>query len=248
MKLYRDYAKGDWLDILSLHVHQVPKSMIIHGEWEPHENLKYWTHFFGEKAILPKWNTVIGSYKDRMIGFSNVYGSPMAANIVHQFAGAGTDLFIQSGYIGGLSDEIKYGDIIIVSEVELGEGVSKQYAPHFRTLKTKSELVQMAVMFCEQENIRYHVGKIHSTSSLLVETEEDITNWSQDGCLGVEMECGTTFAVAASFNKRAIGLFQISDHLIHGDSVFFSNEERDFIERETDEVIRKIALYLAEKG
>ncbi|WP_026671866.1 phosphorylase family protein [Alkalihalobacterium bogoriense] len=85
----------------------------------------------------------------------------------------------------------------------------------------------MAVTFCEKENIK---------------------KWSQDGYLGVEMECGTTFAVCASFTKRAIGLFQVSDQIIHGDSVLYSNEEKDFIKSATNEVIRRLALHLTAKG
>ncbi|WP_010095522.1 purine or other phosphorylase family 1 [Ornithinibacillus scapharcae] len=61
------------------------------------------------------WNTVIGNYDGKRIGFANVYGGPSAAVTAHRYAVLGTENFIQTGYFGGLSHEVQYGDILIVT-------------------------------------------------------------------------------------------------------------------------------------
>ncbi|AEN90483.1 Purine or other phosphorylase family 1 [Priestia megaterium WSH-002] len=98
MKLYGDFEKEDWLNVLKLSEKELPNAFIIHGEWGFQDNISLWKEILSTNVHMPKWNTVIGKFKNRNIGFANVYGSPMASNIVHQFAGSGTDLFIQTGY------------------------------------------------------------------------------------------------------------------------------------------------------
>lgn len=65
------------------------------------------------------------------------------------------------------------------------------------------------------------------------------------GHLGVDMETATTLAVARKFNRSAIGLLNLSDHIIQGDTLYSYSKERDLIKTETDEKIREITLYLS---
>lgn len=142
LKLYGNFTKTDWLAVLGGKEDRIPLSFIIHGEWNHEENIKLWKEMIKEEIWLPKWNTVIGKYKEKNIGFANVYGSPVAATITHQFAFAGTNQFIQTGYFGGLSFEINYGDILIVSEAKMQDGVSHWYLPNNKTVKSDEGLLQ----------------------------------------------------------------------------------------------------------
>jgi purine-nucleoside phosphorylase len=245
MKLYGEFTKQDWLNALDIEEDKTPLSFIIHGEWNHEENLTLWKNTLKDENCLPKWNTVIGKYNGANIGFANVFGSPMATNITHQFASIGTELFIQTGYFGGLSFDVEYGDILIVTEAEMEDGVSHWYLPNNKYVKSDERIVNVTIDYCEKKGYRYVTGTVLSTSAMLLETKEMINEWALKGHLGVDMESATTLAVAKKFNKQAICLLNLSDHLIQGDTLYSYTKERELIEAETDEKIRDIALYLA---
>ncbi len=245
MKLYGDFTRQDWVQMLGVNENQIPLSFIIHGEWNHEDNLKIWNEILKEEGWNPKWNTVIGKYRGINIGFANVFGSPMATTIVHQFGISGTERFIQTGYFGGLSQDVKYGDILIVTQAEMQDGVSHWYLPNETIVKSDESLVNAAIDYCEKKGYSYSTGSVVSTSAMLLETKEMINGWASNGHVGVDMETATTLAVAKRFNKRAIGLLNLSDHLIHGDTLFSYTKQREEMEAETDEKMRDLALHLA---
>lgn len=245
MKLYGDFTKEDWLKSLQIEEEQIPTSFVIHGEWEHNYNLKLWSEILKDEIWLPKWNTVVGNYNDTKIGFANVYGGPMATNITHQFGAAGTDLFIQTGYYGGLTHDVKYGDIFIVTEAGMQDGVSHWYLPNQDVVKADERIVNAAIDYCERKGYSYSTGSVISTSAMLLETVEMVNSWANNGYLGVDMETATTLAIAKKFNKKAISLLNLSDHIIQGDTIYSYTKDREELEIETDEKIRDVALYLS---
>ena len=174
-----------------------------------------------------------------------MYGSPIAATITHQFASAGTNVFIQTGYFGGLSFDVDYGDILIVSEAEMQDGVSPWYLPNNKTVKSDDRLLHKTIDYCEMKGYKHVVGSVLFTSAMLLETQEMINNWALNGHLGVDMETATTFAVAKRFEKKAISLLNLSDHIIAGDTLSSYKKERALSEAKTDEKIRDMARYLS---
>jgi len=245
MKLYGDFTKEDWLNTFNVEETQIPFSFIIHGEWNHDLNLKMWNDILKEEVWLTKWNTVIGKYSGTNIGFANVFGGPMAATIAHQFGSTGTNQFIQTGYFGGLSNDVKYGEIFIVTEAGMQDGVSHWYLPDQETVKSDEKLVDEAINYCEKKGYSYSTGSVISTSAMLLETVEMVSKWASNGFLGADMETATTLAVAKKFNKKAIGLLNLSDHLIQGDTLYSYTKDREELEAEIDEKIRDVAIHLS---
>ncbi|WP_238446483.1 hypothetical protein [Alkalihalophilus pseudofirmus] len=112
-------------------------------------------------------------------------------------------------------------------------------------MKSDPELVALAVKYCENKGYSYTTGSIYSTNTLLLETKGLIKAWARKGCIGVDMETAVTIAAAKYFNKRAVGLLTLSDHLINGDTLYTYTEDREAVEVLTDERVREVALYLA---
>ncbi|MFD2042968.1 nucleoside phosphorylase [Ornithinibacillus salinisoli] len=247
MKLYGEFTKEDWIKTLKIEEENIPNTFILHGEWEHEWNMDTWKNILVNEQWLPTWNTVIGEYNNRPLGFANVFGGPLASMIAHRFAIVGTKNFIQTGYYGGLSRNIQYGDILIATSAYMEDGVSQWYLPGETTVHADTELVQAAVAYCESKGYRYVTGSVFSTSAMLMETSDLVKDWSEDGHIGVDMETATTFAIAKKFNRKAIGLLNLSDHIIEGDTFYAGNEEFKQIEEEIDRRIREISLYLAEK-
>lgn len=243
--VYKEFTKAEWLDALGMVEDEVPQSFIIHGEWEHYENLEWWKERL-QDSVFPKWNTVIGKYRGKRIGFANVYGSPMAVNISHPFAAAGTDVFIQTGYFGGISNDVQYGDILIVAEAEIHDGVSQHYLPGYVRVRSDDQLVRKAVHYCEEKGYSYVIGSVISISSFHVETEEMIKNWASRRHVGVDMETASTLTVAKKFRKKAISLLNLTDHLLRGDHLYHYTKKREQLEAKTDERIWELALHLAD--
>ncbi|MBO8155695.1 MAG: uridine phosphorylase [Bacillaceae bacterium] len=241
--VYSEFTKNEWLDALGMRENQIPESFIVHGEWSPDENLKWWQAKL-QDPVLPKWNTVVGRYQGKQIGFANVYGSPMATNIIHPFASAGTETFIQTGYFGGLTNRVNYGDILIVTEAEMKDGVSHYYLHGNNRVHSDEQLIEKAVHYCEKNGYSYVLGSVVSISSFHVETTEMIRNWAAENFIGVDMETACTLAVSKKFNRKGISLLNLTDHLIQGDHLYDGTEERERLEAETDDKIRDLALYL----
>ncbi len=57
-------------------------------------------------------------------------------------------------------------------------------------------------------------------------------------------ESAVTLAAAKKFNKKAVSLLILSDHLLKGDTFYTYTKEREELEAEIDKRIRDIALYL----
>ncbi|QDP41061.1 phosphorylase family protein [Radiobacillus deserti] len=245
MKLYGDFSKEDWLDVFKVSENQIPSSFIIHGEHDHAENLKNWQDLLIEEIWIPSWNSMVGKYENTLLGFANVYGGPMAATIVHRFSVMGTNTWIQTGYFGGLSPDIQYGDILIVTAAEMKDGVSNWYLPSSNIVQSDPILVDAAVKFCEEKGYKYKKGTIFTTGAIMVETEKMVQDWAANGHVAVDMETATTLAVASYFNKQAIAILNLSDHLIKGDTFYHENRDREKIEDETDQKIKELALHLA---
>ncbi|UFT98320.1 uridine phosphorylase [Radiobacillus kanasensis] len=247
MKLYGDFTKRDWLKALDIREEQIPGAFVIHGEHEHDHNIKEWTGILKPIQWLPSWNSIVGSYEGNQIGFANVYGGPMAATVVHRFSVMGTSKWIQTGYFGGLSHEVDYGDILIVTAAEMKDGVSDWYLPNQQIVYSDEQLVNAAVRFCEENGYNYKKGTILTTGAIMVETQSMVNDWAEKGHVAVDMETATTLSVASYFGKKAIAILNLSDHLIKGDTFYHEDEERDQMEEETDRRIKELALHLATK-
>lgn len=46
MKLYGDFEKEDWLNVLKLSEKELPNAFIIHGEWGFQDNLSLWKEIY----------------------------------------------------------------------------------------------------------------------------------------------------------------------------------------------------------
>jgi uridine phosphorylase len=245
MKLYGDFTKEDWKKSLKIEEKYIPDTFILHGEWEHQENLELWKNILTTDQCLPEWNTVIGDHQEKKVGFSNVFGGPSAAITDHLFATLGTEKFIQTGYFGGLSHDVNYGDILIVTGAYMEDGVSQWYSPGETMVYADHALIEAAINFCEKKGYRYVTGSVFSTSAMYMETAEMVKDWSEDGHLGVDMETATTFAIAKYFKRRAVGLLNLSDHIMKGDTFYTTTEEIRQTMEETDNRIRELALYLS---
>ncbi|GAK10408.1 hypothetical protein [Geomicrobium sp. JCM 19039] len=240
MALYGEFKKEDWLRSLNLQESDIPTATIIHGEFLHETNLLYWEGTLNHSRA-PAWNLRFGTMNNKNIAYANVYGSPMAATVVHPLAICGCERFIQTGYFGGLQADLTYGEVLLVTSAEKDDGVSDKYGP----AKTSPALLEAAQAFCEENNIAYRLGSIVTTGSYIYETSPMIERWAAVGHTGVEMEAAATLAIAAQYGREAIAVLSMSDHLPSQHTFYNATEERAELEEQAEENVRRIAKHLA---
>jgi len=151
----------------------------------------------------------------------------------------------KDGYCGGLTANLKYGEVLIVQSAMSEDGVSDQYFPDQSEFFSSPALVAEAQKILNAEKFPYQPGKIITTSAMFLETERAVQAWSDKGFIGVDGETATTLAVASKFGAECISLLTCSDNLALGDNYYEVDSKREVAEASAFEKIQNLALRLA---
>lgn len=145
-------------------------------------------------------------------------GGPSASIAMEELVKVGAEVFIRVGTCGGMSLDVKGGDLVIATGAIRMEGTSKEYAPiefpAVADFKVMNALVQAA------DNLGYtkHTGVVqckdsfygqHSpeTKPVSYELQNKWEAWKRLGCLASEMESAALFVVASYLNVKVGSIF-----------------------------------------
>ena len=138
-------------------------------------------------------------------------GGPSTAIAVEELAACGVHTMIRIGTCGGISMDVRSGDLVIASGAVRQDGTSREYAPiEFPAVPTTSVLFAL-VEAAQNQNRTAHVGVVQSKDSFYGqhspnrmptsgELNEKWQAWKRLGVLASEMEASTLFTVGASLN------------------------------------------------
>ena len=144
---------------------------------------------------------------------STLPGAPSAAFYIESFfCHSPAKLAVGVGYVGGLQADIELGDIVIPNYAYRGEGTSKYYFDEKYEAKPFKKLFERLVENTRKEGFEPHVGKIYTTDSFHMETEEFIKKLNKEGYLGIEMEVSALFSIADWHKKCAAAILVVTDN------------------------------------
>lgn len=255
--MYRELSKKEWLKLLLLpedfrvdgalvagagvaekEIEKrdfVIKSMNLNVEIE-----KINHRFFDSVDILVidgkrYWFDVVygGAYLSETLGFASMFGSKR-------------NIFI--GSCGGLSMDMKSGDIVIPTYSYGDESTTRMYQrdvennKHYSNEKLNKEIKDLI-----PDKYRIHSGPIMTCQAMLAETKEDVSGWSKEGYTGVEMETSTFFAVSNYYDIPSSAILHVSDNLLHEEYVGSEQHEkarpfRDEVQIEKYKVAFKVLM------
>ena len=146
-----------------------------------------------------------------MLGFTGTYkGNPVSVmgtgmgipsigiyswELIHNY---GVKKLIRVGSIGAMQEDIELHDVIVASSASTDSNFLSQY------------------------NLP---GSYAPSSDIFYNFDQSVNErWAHMGVLGVEMESAALYAPAAEAGVDALGLFTVSDNLVHGTKL--SAEER----------------------
>lgn len=139
---------------------------------------------------------------------------------------------IRVGTAGGMSPKVRVGDVVIATGAHTDSSVVATRIPGITFAAVAShELVAAAIAASAErregeEDVTFHTGTVISRDRFYGNPAEQTDALVSYGCLGVEMEAAGLYAAAAEFDRQALAVLTISDHLFDQASDM-SSEERE---------------------
>ncbi|HKY08756.1 MAG TPA: hypothetical protein VJQ55_10960 [Candidatus Binatia bacterium] len=169
--------------------------------------------------------------------------APDTAITTEILCGAGAEALIRVGSCGSLQENVRIGDLVIVTGALRGDGTSRYYvAENFSTV-AHGDVIDALKKAADSLGTRYHLGWIFTTDALFQETPELIQQLNEQNISSIDMVTSTFLTIAQVRGKKAGAVLAVSDECLHGkfgfrDPQFFEAEQK------TIEVARKALQYL----
>lgn len=172
-----------------------------------------------------------GTYKGQRV---SVQGTGMGIPSMMIYAeelitGYNVKNLIRVGTAGGMQKDVKVRDVILAQGATTDSAVvmntfngQVQFAPI-----ADFELLKTAYDSALEQGMKVKVGNILSADRFYNE-ELDKKKLADYGVLATEMEAAGLYTLAAKYNRRALAILTISDHLITGEETTSDERETTF--------------------
>ena len=168
-----------------------------------------------------------GLYKGKRVSVQGTgMGIPSISIYVNElFRDYNVKRAIRVGTAGALREDVKIKEIVIALSASTDSGANNVRFGYRNYAPTASwNLAKTAWDIAEAKGFGPKAGPIVSSDMFYTEDPEEWKLWAKFGCLAVEMEAAELYTLAAKYNREALALLTISDHLVTGEQT--SSEER----------------------
>lgn len=245
-RMITDISPQEWLAALKMPVDDIPDLVVVEGSWWREQRTRWRLGYLSRVRELAFPDMYWGRWKDRKVVFSCAYGAPRTVEVVHIFSAIGARLCVQVGTCGGLQSHLRTGDVILPTSVLACEGVAKAYGAIDMTFGSR-EWLDRAKSLLEARGHTTYLGPHVTSTSLMTETADMVQGWHEAGCLSVDMETATTYAVSRHFGVPAVAMLVVWDDVIAGKRFLdpLSIEETTALDR-ANRSVYEVALELSE--
>jgi len=184
-----------------------------------------------------------GTYKGKTV---SVMGSGMGVPSIGIYSYELYNFFdvetiIRIGSCGALQENVNLYDVIIAQGASTNSSYVEQYniPGHFAPL-ADFDLILKAKQKADEIGANTHVGNILSSDTFYNADSTFNEKWQRMGILGIEMESAALYLNATYANKKALGIFTVSDHILRDEATTAEERQNSFTQR------MEIALEIAE--
>ena len=136
---------------------------------------------------------------------------------------------IRIGSCGGMQPAVKVRDVIIAMTASSLSTPSSAILKEFNFAPSADyALLRSAVDAAVKRSTPHHVGGIYSSDVFYDERPDLNEQMMRHGIFAVEMEAAELYNLAARYNRRALAILTVSDHLTTGESLTSSQREQSF--------------------
>jgi purine-nucleoside phosphorylase len=141
----------------------------------------------------------------------------------------GAQTLIRIGSCGGMQPQVAVRDVILAMTASTlstpSRGIFKDlnFAP-----SADFGLLQAAWVAAQGRTVKTHVGGIYSSDVFYDERPDLQEQMLRHGILGVEMEAAELYTLAARYQRRALAVLTVSDHIVTHEALPAIDRERSF--------------------
>ena len=151
------------------------------------------------------------------------------------------EAIIRIGSAGGIKDDVHVRDLIIAMSASTNSAMATAYNMRGIMAPTANyDLLREAVNAANELGVHARVGSVYTSDFFYHPDPEANKKASELGHLAVEMEAAGLYLTAAAAKKKALALFQISDHVFTGEALSPAEIKESF--HEMMEVALKTAV------
>jgi uridine phosphorylase len=132
----------------------------------------------------------------RLAVFHPGIGGPLAGALLEESIALGCRKFIACGSCGVLDREIAAGHIVVPTSAVRDEGMSYHYLPPGREAEPDPCALKAVLATLKERGADYLQAKTWTTDAFYRETPDKVALRRAEGCLVVEMEAASFFAIA----------------------------------------------------
>lgn len=122
-------------------------------------------------------------------------GGPFAAGFLEESIALGCRKFVACGTAGVLDSAIGRGHLIVPTSAVRDEGTSYHYLPPSREVEPSPDALKAILETLDEHDVPYVLAKTWTTDAFYRETRQRAARRAAEGCLTVEMEAASIFAV-----------------------------------------------------
>ena len=141
-------------------------------------------------------------------------GCPSAGIVFEELVMLGATRLIRVGTCGGFAGAVSLADTVIGISASCDDATPLRYAdfPGWAPAATYS-LLATAVQAAQDAGATVHVGPIVTSSIFYDPDDGNVPRWARLGHLGIEMEAGMLYTIAAVHRIEALAIMTVSDIL-----------------------------------
>ncbi|TRZ37839.1 purine-nucleoside phosphorylase [Niallia circulans] len=207
---------------------------------------KYIAETFLENAVC--YNEVrnmfgyTGTYKGKRISVQGTgMGAPSIAIYVNELMTSyNVQNLIRVGTCGAIQQDVKVRDVILAMSASTDSQMNRltfggvDYAP-----TANFDLLKKAYDAGIEKGLSLKVGNVFTADSFYNDNSE-LEKWAEYQILAIEMESAALYTLAAKFNRNALSVLTVSDHVLTGEET--TAEERQTTFNEMIEVSLEAAI------
>ncbi|MDP8023067.1 MAG: purine-nucleoside phosphorylase [Nitrososphaeria archaeon] len=178
--------------------------------------------------------TYSGKYGEEKVTIAcHGIGGPSIAIVVEELFSLGAKAMIRFGTVGGLEDDMNYGDLIIATGAfgPVGSTIW-QYSREIPLPTSPSfDVVEILSQEAKKKGLKHYLGPVYSDDAFYAEGDEYVNKLKGLGYIGVEMEAYTLFGLANLRGFKSGALFMVSNNLVKKSQLLSAAELKDYLER-----------------
>ncbi|MGD6857269.1 purine-nucleoside phosphorylase [Bacillus infantis] len=183
-----------------------------------------------------------GTYKGKKISVQGTgMGVPSISIYINELMNSyNVQNLIRVGTCGAIQKDVKVRDVILAMSASTDSQMNRltfggvDYAP-----TADFDLLKRAYDAGEKKGLNLKVGNVF-TADMFYNDNSELEKWAKYQILAIEMETAALYTLAAKFDRKALSVLTVSDHILTGEET--TSQERQTTFNEMIEVALEAAI------